>query len=89
MPDYEKLYRIVFNGITDALDAIEREEYQRAREILVKAQQAAEDYYVEDGEEENDPPSGGSEDLPLYVLPHDVFESGAGQDWQEQSSCPT
>lgn len=49
MPDYEKLYRIVFNGITDALDAIERENYQRAKEMLVKAQQAAEDYYVEDG----------------------------------------
>ena len=31
MMDYEKLYRIVFNGITDALDALEREDYESER----------------------------------------------------------
>lgn len=72
MPDYEKLYRIVFNSITDALDAIDGEDYQRAKKVLVKAQQAAEDCYVEDGEDEDGPPeeSGGAH---LYVLPHDMY----------------
>ena len=70
MLDYEKLYRIIFNGITDALDAFEREGYQRAKEVLVKAQQAAEDYYVENGEDGPPEESGGAH---LYVLPHDMY----------------
>ena len=63
MLDYEKLYRILFNGITDALEAYEQEGDLRAKEVLIKAQQAAEDYYIEAEE--------GS--APVYVLPYDVF----------------
>jgi hypothetical protein len=65
--NYEKLYGILFNGITDALDMLEREEWQRAKSILMRAQQAAEDYYIE-GEEEDV--------MPLYVLPHDMLSGG-------------
>jgi hypothetical protein len=63
--DYEKLYRILFNGITDALDAFEREDYPSTKETLIRAQQAAEDYYIE-GDEEN--PA-----IPVYVLPHNAY----------------
>jgi hypothetical protein len=63
--DYEKLYRILFNGITDALEAIEKEEYAGAKETLIKAQQAAEDYYIEGGD--------GDDAVPLYILPHDTY----------------
>jgi hypothetical protein len=62
MMDYEKLYRILFNGITDALDRLEAAAYGDVRETLVRAQQAAEDYYIEGDEEDN---------IPVYVLPHD------------------
>jgi hypothetical protein len=73
MPDYEKLYRIVFNGITDALEAFEKEGYESAKEMLIKAQQAAEDYYIESGGDSAD----DGEYAPLYVLPHDQFLNGA------------
>ncbi len=73
MMDYEKLYRILFNGITDALEAFERAGSLGAKEMLIKAQQAAEDYYIESGGDGAD----DGEYAPLYVLPHDQFLNGA------------
>ncbi len=49
MPDYEKLYKILFNGLTDAIECAEEGDYARAQEILISAQQAAEEYYIENG----------------------------------------
>jgi hypothetical protein len=46
MLDYEKLYRILFNGITDALLCIEAKNYPEAAFTLIRAQQQAEDYYI-------------------------------------------
>lgn len=46
MLDYEKLYRILFNGITDALGSLEKEDYVTVKETLIRAQQAAEDCYI-------------------------------------------
>jgi hypothetical protein len=66
--DYEKLYRILFNGITDALEAYETEGYQSAKDTLIRAQQAAEDYYIE---------GDGEDDCPIYVLPHDVLSKNS------------
>lgn len=47
--DYEKLYFYLFNRITDALEELEKGRSELAREILVNAQQAAEEMYVESG----------------------------------------
>ena len=44
LPDY---YTILFNGVTDAIDAIDQQNYGFARSLLVKAQQAAEESYIE------------------------------------------
>ena len=44
--DYKKPYLILFNGITDALDSMERLNFGRARDILQDAQQAAEEAYI-------------------------------------------
>ena len=44
LPDY---YTILFNGATDAIDAIDQQNYGFARSLLVKAQQAAEESYIE------------------------------------------
>ena len=47
MPDYEKLYRILFNGITDALEVLDKEGDLSAKLALIRAQRAAEEHYIE------------------------------------------
>jgi hypothetical protein len=66
--DYEKLYKILFNGITDALDVFEKGGCERVCETLMRAQQAAEEYYIESQDDDEDAPA-----MPLYVLPHDKY----------------
>ena len=51
MVNYETLYFGLFNARTDALTALGAQNYGTAREIMVAAQQKAEDAYLEDGEE--------------------------------------
>lgn len=51
MVNYETLYFGLFNAMTDAPTALEAQNYGTAREIMVAAQQKAEDAYLEDGEE--------------------------------------
>jgi hypothetical protein len=71
MPDYEKLYKIIFNGLTDAIECAEVGDYARAKDILIRSQQAAEAYYIEeDGE---DAVTEGEDYTPLYILPHDKY----------------
>ena len=48
MADYRKLYSILFNSITDALELLEREDLQTAKMLLIAAQQKAEDAYIEE-----------------------------------------
>lgn len=47
-------YTILFNGVTDAIDTLDRGDACRAREILVQSQQRAEAAYLE-----APPPGGG------------------------------
>lgn len=61
--DYEKLYKILFNGMTDAVRAIEREDYNDARFALIRAQQDAEELFITEGEDE-DGEDGGENLLP-------------------------
>ena len=49
LPTY---YTALFNRITDAIAAIDRLNIGLARDILVKAQQEAEDAFLEEGGEE-------------------------------------
>ena len=44
--DYEKLYHLLFNAITDALKQMESQNYGDAEELLVAAQQKAEEIYI-------------------------------------------
>ena len=65
--NYEKLYRIIYNGVTDAIECMENEGGSlRAKEVLIRAQQAAEDYFIEAED-------GVSPHESVYVLPHDVY----------------
>lgn len=44
--DYEKLYHLLFNAITDALEQMKSQNYGDAKELLVAAQQKAEEIYI-------------------------------------------
>ena len=46
MPDYEKMYHSLFNAITDALEQIEQLNFGSAKDLLIAAQQQAEEIYI-------------------------------------------
>ena len=46
MPDYQKLYTMLFNSITDAIDYLEKFDFLNAKTVLMSAQQEAEDEYI-------------------------------------------
>lgn len=50
--DYRKLYHIMVDASERAIESIERGEALKAKEILVAAEQQAEDFYI-DGEKED------------------------------------
>jgi len=47
MPDYAKMYAILFNAITDASRLIEKGDYMQVKKILDDAQLKTEDIYIE------------------------------------------
>ena len=48
--DYEKLYHLLFNTITDALEQLDAQNYGKAKEALISAQQKAEEIYIDSAE---------------------------------------
>ena len=48
MPDYQKLYTLLFNAITDALEAMDRQNFGTAKDLLIHAQQEAEERYIDE-----------------------------------------
>lgn len=44
--DYEKLYHLLFNAITDALKQMESQNFGTTKETLITAQQEAEELYM-------------------------------------------
>lgn len=46
MKDYETLYKILFNGITDAIAYIESNNFGLAKDRLIYVQQEVEDIYI-------------------------------------------
>ena len=57
MENFPKYYTRLFNGVTDALEAMKVQDYDKAEHLLISAQQDAEEMYLSDGEEgeEEDP----------------------------------
>ena len=47
MPDYQKLYTLLFNAVTDAVAELDAMNVGRAKTLLISAQQQAEETYVE------------------------------------------
>ena len=48
MTNYQKLYTLLFNAITDALRQLEEQNIGLAKQTLIRAQQAAEKMYLEE-----------------------------------------
>ena len=48
---FKKLYLYLFNRVTDALEALEAGDPQKARTLLIAAQQECEELYLNGGEE--------------------------------------
>jgi len=44
---YQKMYYTLFNAITDALAAIEQQNYGQAKMLLISAQQQTEEQYLD------------------------------------------
>ena len=51
LPNYEELYHLMVNASEDAIAAIEKQNYGQAREILIAAEQEAEERYLQQTEE--------------------------------------
>ena len=52
MADYQKMYAILFNAITDAVALLEQFQPGDARTRLIRVQQAAEEVYLSDDSDE-------------------------------------
>ena len=46
MANYDKMYSLLFNAITDALEQIEQQNFGSAKDLLIAAQQKAEEIYI-------------------------------------------
>ena len=46
MPNYQKMYTLLFNAITDALTCLEKGKEQTASRLLREAQQKTEELYI-------------------------------------------
>lgn len=47
MVDYEKLYEVLFNGITDAIEDMDKQNYGTAKRTPIHVQQMAEEIYID------------------------------------------
>lgn len=47
MPDYQKLYVHLFQALTKSIEALERQDFGTARELLIQGQQEAEELYLD------------------------------------------
>ena len=50
---YKKMYLALFNAVTDALAALDRRDPTLARQLLVEAQRAAEETFLNEAEDED------------------------------------
>ena len=58
MDEYQRPYLVLFDGMLDALEALEAKRYDQARETLILAQQMAEKIFIEEVEEQMEERTG-------------------------------
>ena len=47
MADYQKMYLTLFHAMTDAVESMQQFNFGAAREILIRAEQEAEEIYMD------------------------------------------
>ena len=47
MENYQKMYLLLFNAITDSIECIERLDFGKAKELLIRAQQNTEEIFMQ------------------------------------------
>jgi len=52
MPNYQKLYTLLFNRITEAIEQLDQKNYGHARDLLVRAQQDSEECYISEDDDQ-------------------------------------
>lgn len=52
--NFPKYYGCLFRGVESALNAIQKQNYVQAQDILIKAQQEAEDLFLSDTDEQRE-----------------------------------
>lgn len=52
MPNYQRMYTLLFNAITDGLYLLQTGKMQEAEHLLMSAQQSAEEMYIEESQEQ-------------------------------------
>ena len=67
MDNFPKYYTRLFNGITDALEALQKQNYIQAQDIFIKAQQDAEEMYLEDTDDKEE--TYGKDDISRFLPP--------------------
>lgn len=50
MVEYKELYYLLFNGITDAIEQINKQNVGTAKDLLIRVQQEAEERYISEAE---------------------------------------
>ena len=51
MEEYKAPYLHLFNAVSDAIAALEMQNYGFAKELLIKGQQSAEEIFIEEGQQ--------------------------------------
>lgn len=76
-------YHTLFNAITDALRAMENQNFGLARDTLIRSQQICEERYLEEGSEEDssDPSSLFRQDMLYFARLHINQKSSHGEDF--------
>lgn len=49
---YQRMYLLLFNAVTDAIELLQRDDFAAAAETLVMAQKETEEIYIQSGEPE-------------------------------------
>lgn len=57
MPHYQKLYSFLFGKVTDAIEALEQNHGEQAKDILIRASCEAEDMYIDSDPEDSEYPT--------------------------------
>ena len=47
MENYQKMYLLLFNAITDSIESMEKLDFGNAKELLIQAQQRAEELFIQ------------------------------------------